>query len=113
PLDEDGGPRFGTDCPGRAGRLVELVLQLTTSTGATRWVSGSFSPMSGGGFVAVVRDITARKQIDDEKADFLATVSHELRTPLTPLKGFLQTLVRRGDDLGAPERQHIYQVMVR
>jgi signal transduction histidine kinase len=61
----------------------------------------------------VARDVTARKALDDEKADFLATVSHELRTPLTPLKGFLQTLVRRGNDLGPDERHHVYEVLLR
>jgi two-component system sensor histidine kinase KdpD len=40
-------------------------------------------------------------------------VSHELRTPLTPIKGFLQTLLRRDGDFGSDERQHIYSVMLR
>src|SRR5204862_7736077 len=69
--------------------------------------------MSDGGTVLVARDVTTRKQIDDEKADFLATVSHELRTPLTPIKGFLQTLVRRDREFSEDERQHIYDVMLR
>jgi len=63
--------------------------------------------------VAVVRDVTARKQIEDEKADFLATVSHELRTPLTPIKGFLQTLAHRDGEFSVEERRHIYEVMLR
>ena len=69
--------------------------------------------MSDGGCVVVARDVTTRKQIDDEKADFLATVSHELRTPLTPIKGFLQTLLRRDTEFTEEERRHIYTVMLR
>jgi len=69
--------------------------------------------MSDGGFVVIARDLTTRKQIEDEKADFLATVSHELRTPLTPIKGFLQTLARRDAEFTQDERSHIYEVMLR
>lgn len=57
-------------------------------------------------FTGVVRDITARKQVEDaliaarEEADiansakdsFLATMSHEIRTPLTGMLGMLELL---------------------
>ena len=36
--------------------------------------------------VAVVRDITERKKLENLKAEFLSTAAHELRTPLTTLK---------------------------
>ncbi|MGH2688676.1 MAG: PAS domain-containing sensor histidine kinase [Actinomycetota bacterium] len=66
--------------------------------------------------LAIVRDITERKQADAElaaayrrereavkrlqeldavKTDFLATVSHELRTPVTKIVGFSATLLAR------------------
>jgi len=38
------------------------------------------------GFVAVLRDITRRKEIDEAKSAFVSAVSHELRTPLTAIK---------------------------
>lgn len=38
-------------------------------------------------FVAIVRDITERKRIDNMKNEFISTVSHELRTPLTSIRG--------------------------
>ncbi|HUQ85330.1 MAG TPA: ATP-binding protein [Candidatus Limnocylindrales bacterium] len=37
-------------------------------------------------------DITNRKQLDNQKDDFIAIVSHELRTPLTSIKLFSQLL---------------------
>ena len=43
-------------------------------------------------FVAVIRDITSRKQAEIAKANFLGTMNHELRTPLTALKGALDLL---------------------
>ncbi|GAA6202309.1 PAS domain S-box protein [Aquicoccus sp. SU-CL01552] len=43
-------------------------------------------------FVAVIRDITLRKQAEIAKANFLGIMNHELRTPLTALKGALDLL---------------------
>ena len=43
-------------------------------------------------FVAIVRDVTERKQIDQMKNEFVSTVSHELRTPLTSIAGSLGLL---------------------
>jgi len=114
PLDEHGAPLYGAACPGRAHDEVEVVVQLAVGPDAhVRWLNCAFAPMTDGGYVVVARDVTARKQIDDEKADFLATVSHELRTPLTPIKGFLQTLARRDHEFTDDERHHVYEVMLR
>jgi len=117
PRDESGAPLFGPTCPGRSRDPVEVLAQLDVgfAQGQSRvvWLNCAYSPMSDGGYVVVARDVTARKQIEDEKADFLATVSHELRTPLTPIKGFLQTLVRRDHEFSDDERRHVYEVMLR
>jgi PAS domain S-box-containing protein len=40
-------------------------------------------------FVSQIQDITARKQVDRMKSEFIAAVSHELRTPLTSIRGSL------------------------
>jgi PAS domain S-box-containing protein len=113
PHDEAGEPLWGAACPARTGDEVEVLVQLEITEGAPIWLNCAYSKMSDGGCVVVARDVTTRKQIDDEKADFLATVSHELRTPLTPIKGFLQTLARRDHEFTDDERHHIYEVMLR
>jgi PAS domain S-box-containing protein len=113
PRCEDGSPLHGAACPCRSGEQMEVMAQLLLDEDHAVWLNCAYSPMSDGGTVLVARDVTTRKQIDDEKADFLATVSHELRTPLTPIKGFLQTLLRRDREFTDPERQHIYEVMLR
>jgi PAS domain S-box-containing protein len=43
-------------------------------------------------FVAILRDISERKQVDRMKTEFVTTVSHELRTPLTSIAGSLGLL---------------------
>ncbi|MBA3669163.1 MAG: CHASE3 domain-containing protein [Sphingomonas sp.] len=43
-------------------------------------------------FLAVGRDVTARKQVEQMKTEFVSTVSHELRTPLTSIAASLGLL---------------------
>lgn len=40
----------------------------------------------------IVRDVTAYRQMDDNRRHFVANVSHELRTPLTVLQGYIEIL---------------------
>ena len=49
----------------------------------------------GSVFIGIVRDITARKQTELLKSEFISTVSHELRTPLTSILGAL-SLINEG-----------------
>ncbi len=53
--------------------------------------------------LTISTDITARKQVDQMKSEFIATVSHELRTPLTSIRGSLG-LIRGGATGTLPEK---------
>jgi PAS domain S-box-containing protein len=83
-------------------------MQILRRNGDWRWLQCTTAPIAPhgdepGGIVLVARDVTAERELDALKADFISTVSHELRTPLTPLKGFLATMKQRADDL-TPEQ---------
>lgn len=43
-------------------------------------------------------DITERKELEQQKDEFLNIASHELKTPLTSIKAFAQILKKRSDD---------------
>lgn len=65
-----------------------------------QWVSRTSVPVQGPrgeylGRFFVYEDITARKELDNERAEFLTMAAHELRTPLTPLSMYLQNIERR------------------
>ncbi len=49
------------------------------------------------GRVAVMRDLTHFKKLDEMKSEFLATVSHDLRAPLTLMRGYANRLDAVGD----------------
>jgi two-component system phosphate regulon sensor histidine kinase PhoR len=62
------------------------------------------------GAVVLFHDITALKQADEMRRDFVANVSHELRTPLSILRGYIETML---DDPKMPrgETARILEVM--
>jgi two-component system, OmpR family, phosphate regulon sensor histidine kinase PhoR len=47
------------------------------------------------GAVAVFRDITETKRLENLKTEFLNMVAHELRTPLTPIIAYIQLILIR------------------
>jgi two-component system phosphate regulon sensor histidine kinase PhoR len=60
--------------------------------------------------LVVLHDETARRRLDQMRADFVANVSHELKTPLASLIGFIETL--RGPAAGDQEaRQRFLEIM--
>ncbi len=63
-------------------RRVFRVYVTPTNTGEDR-----------GEVVALLRNITDRKMLEEMRSEFVANVSHELRTPLTSVRGFVETLL--------------------
>lgn len=50
------------------------------------------TPMSGGGVLLLVQDVTEIRRAETIRRDFAANVSHELKTPLASLKALVETL---------------------
>jgi len=60
------------------------------------------------GAVAVMRDITALKKLDDVKSEFVLMVSHEVRSPLSAVQGYLEALLQGAVEDDPEQRQRIY-----
>ncbi len=96
---------------------LEYSLQLR---GQQIWQYATVSPLSENTVMLVVRDISDRKQIEEDyrqamlaaetanraKSIFLANMSHELRTPLNAILGFTQ-LLSRDTNLSPKQQKHL------
>lgn len=63
------------------------------------------------GIIAIIRDVTTLRELEQAKSDFVSTVSHELRTPLTSIKAYTATLRRRDVNFDEETRQQFLQVI--
>jgi signal transduction histidine kinase len=80
------------------------------STIAGRTVSLTARPLTGGGAVLAVFDLTPVRRLEAVRRDFVANVSHELRTPLTIIGGFAETLV--DDDVPPDGRRRFAETIL-
>jgi PAS domain S-box-containing protein len=74
--------------------LVRNDLTMQTKGGHTISISLSLSPiydarhnLSGG--IALFRDISAEKEVERQRNEFISTASHEMRTPVAAIEGYL------------------------
>ncbi|UII31119.1 PAS domain-containing protein [Fulvivirga ulvae] len=72
----------------------------TTGNGRFAWWDVLVAPIYGAGgkverLVAVSRDISNIKALEQQKDDFLSIASHELKTPVTSIKAYAQVLQKR------------------
>lgn len=63
------------------------------------------------GCVYAFRDLTAEREFEASKDDFIATVSHELRTPMTAVLGAATTLLRPDLELSAETRRELLEMI--
>jgi PAS domain S-box-containing protein len=95
-----------------------------TAGGAYRWLEWNARPIAEQGLLyAVARDVTERKDADEEvraardaaeranlaKSEFLSRMSHELRTPLNAILGFGQLLEM--DGLERQQHESVEQIL--
>ena len=60
--------------------------------------------------LAIVRDVTHERRLEQTRRDFVANASHELRSPLTVISGYLDTLAE-AKDLPESWRQPIGEML--
>jgi PAS domain S-box-containing protein len=87
------------------GRIWRSESSWRRADGSRVWVALSVRRVQSSGDnglrgVMIARDITAEKQLTDQKMRFIANASHELRTPLTHLKTRMY-LIRRQPERAA------------
>jgi len=62
------------------------------------------------GRVAVMRDVTYFKELDEMKSEFVATVSHDLRAPLTFMRGYVTMLPMVGE-ISDKQREYVEKIL--
>ena len=87
----------------------EVLIPIGTSRGE-RWIAISGVRFFGG-TVYAFRDLTDARQLEEIKADFIATASHELRTPLAAVYGAAQTLLRHDFALDETGRERFVSLI--
>lgn len=83
---------------GEAVETRELTLKVPTERIFLVHATPIFRENRGCGAVLVFHDITAIKQLEHLRRDFVANVSHELRTPLASINGYAETLLHGAID---------------
>lgn len=85
-------------------KIENVELELVSGNGDITPIEANIAPFTKqtefGGVVCTVRDITQRREIEDElkknerlKTEFMNIAAHELRSPVTPIKGYLDLII--------------------
>src|SRR5206468_1986626 len=57
------------------------------------------------GILAIHRDISARKELEQRRADFLAMLTHDIRNPLGVILGYANLLLEEAYERGSKEEE--------
>jgi PAS domain S-box-containing protein len=96
------------------GSRRDVEIEIDTAQGERRAALASFDLLDLGADscqLVMLQDLTARKELERIKDDFVAVVSHELRTPLTAIHGAIALLAQRYPS-SAPEGQELLRIAV-
>jgi PAS domain S-box-containing protein len=95
------------------GENSVLTDELTLSDGRVLYASVCAVNQQQGqmaGRVAVLRDITYLKELDQMKSDFVNTVSHDLRAPLTSMRGYA-TMIPMVDQVTSKQQEFVDKIV--
>ncbi|MFZ5916568.1 MAG: ATP-binding protein [Chloroflexota bacterium] len=102
---------FVTPLEGESGVLTE---ELPLADGRVLYASVCAINQQGeqaAGRVAVLRDITYLKELDQMKSDFVNTVSHDLRSPLTFMRGYV-TMIPMVGQVTAKQQEFVDKIVL-
>jgi two-component system sensor histidine kinase VicK len=94
-----------------AADAVPSTVPITTPAGE-RWCS-AIAIAFDDGCVYSLRDVTAERELERARSDFLATASHELRTPLAAVYGASRTLRRSDVGMSDDQREAFLEMIER
>ena len=78
---------------------------------AGRTLAVTARPLTVGGAVVALFDLTTIRRLEVVRRDFAANVSHELKTPLTVVNGFAETLLH-DEELSPEQRRHFAETIL-
>jgi two-component system, OmpR family, phosphate regulon sensor histidine kinase PhoR len=90
--------RYATVRAARGERVPAYDALIRDADGRDVYVSISAAPVEGstpGLAVAILRDVSDKRQLDETRDEFLSTAAHELKTPLAVIKAYAQMVQRR------------------
>ena len=71
-----------------------------------------YSRANQGGVLVLIHDVTAQREAEQMRKDFVANVSHELRTPLTNIRSYAETLTDNYGELPPAMAQNFLGVIL-
>jgi PAS domain S-box-containing protein len=85
-------------------KIENIELEIVSGDGNIIPIEANIAPLTKqeefAGVICTVRDITLRREIEDElkknerlKTEFMNIAAHELRSPVTPIKGYLDLII--------------------
>ena len=118
----EASPADAHDDPERLARAVDGVLSALLQSGFAAWITSelhlaasedSYRAMEAQN-AELRRAVAHLRELDELKANFLATISHELRTPLTSVIGFSEMLLDGVvGDLAEGQREYVQTILER
>jgi two-component system CheB/CheR fusion protein len=84
------------ECLSKPGQNIRAEFRLQNINGSYKTIDAVFLNLLNNkkvkGVIANYRDITERKQLEQQKDDFIGIASHELKTPVTTIKAYTELL---------------------
>lgn len=74
-----------------------------------RLAVGIAAPLSGGGRIVLLQDVTAQRDLDSRREALITTMKHDLRNPISAISGFAELMGKMGE-LNAQQQHFLNRV---